>query len=138
MNPVVHFEMPYENRDRMVDFYAKAFGWESKLYGPEMGNYVVAITAEHGEDGMPIKPGMINGGFYQKIDDPISHHPSVVIAVEDIREAMKKVAESGGKVIGGGNKKGEPDDIPDVGLYISILDTEGNRVGMLQPKPMSK
>ncbi len=29
MNPVVHFELPYEDRQRMVDFYAKAFGWQA-------------------------------------------------------------------------------------------------------------
>jgi predicted enzyme related to lactoylglutathione lyase len=33
-------------------------------------------------------------------------------------------------------KPGEPDDIPGVGLYCSILDSEGNRVGMLEPKGM--
>ena len=45
MNPVVHFEMPYENSNRMADFYAKAFGWKPQKLGPEMGNYVVS---EHG------------------------------------------------------------------------------------------
>jgi uncharacterized protein len=60
----------------------------------------------------------------------------VVVAVDDIRDAMKKVEEAGGKVIGG-SKQGEPDDIPGVGLYIAIQDTEGNRVGMLQPETRS-
>nr|HMT12959.1 hypothetical protein [Ignavibacteria bacterium] len=60
---------------------------------------------------------------------------SVVIAVEDIREAMKAVEAAGGKILGGSYKSGEPDDIPGVGLYCAILDTEGNRVGMLQPNP---
>lgn len=26
MNPVVHFEMPYEDRERLVEFYTRAFG----------------------------------------------------------------------------------------------------------------
>jgi predicted enzyme related to lactoylglutathione lyase len=60
----------------------------------------------------------------------------VVIAVDDIRDATKKVAAAGGKVLGG-QKPGEPDDIPGVGLYAAILDTEGNRVGMLQLAPMT-
>lgn len=79
---------------------------------------------------------MINGGFYKKTDDPLSHHPSVVIAVTDINDAMEKVKKAGGTVIGGQNR-GEPDDIPGVGLYASILDTEGNRISILQPKGMS-
>ena len=41
MNPVVHFEMPYEDRNRMADFYSKAFGWKPQMLGPEMGDYVV-------------------------------------------------------------------------------------------------
>jgi hypothetical protein len=51
----------------------------------------------------------------------------VVIAVEDIKEHMTKVQESGGKVLG------EPMNIPGVGLYVSFFDTEGNRVGIIQP-----
>lgn len=132
MNPVVHFEMPYEDHKRMSDFYEKTFGWESQMLGPEMGNYVLVSTSERDEKThFPKKPGMINGGLFQKTKD--NQHPSIVIAVEDIREAMKNLTEAGGKIIGG-MKEGEPDEIPGVGLYISFLDTEGNRVSLLQPK----
>lgn len=135
MNPVVHFEMPYEDRQRMADFYTKTFGWESQMMGPEMGEYVVMATAEKDEaSGMSKQPGMINGGFFKKTKD--AQYPSVVIAVDNIREAMKKVAEAGGKVLGG-QTPGEPDNIPGVGLYVSFIDTESNRVGMLQPIMMS-
>ena len=82
---------------------------------------------------MPRNPGAINGGFFEKSKD--NQNPSVVIAVKDIRKAMKKVADAGGKVLGG-QKPGEPDDISGIGLYISFTDSEGNRVGMLQPKEM--
>jgi hypothetical protein len=30
---------------------------------------------------------------------------------------------------------GEPVDIPEVGRYVSFIDTEGNRVTMLEPVP---
>ncbi len=134
MNPVVHFEMPAVDRKRMSDFYTKVFGWETNQLGPEMGNYVVVMTAESDKKG-PKRRGAINGGFYQKTDDPASQHPSIVIAVDDIREAMKKVEITGGKVLGG-RVPGEPDTIPGVGLFASFIDTEGNRVGMLEPVPM--
>ncbi|MCI0716370.1 MAG: VOC family protein [Chlorobi bacterium] len=133
MNPVVHFEMPAENRDRMVDFYTNVFGWNAQRLGPEMGNYIIVQTTETEESGFPKKPGIINGGFFDKSDD--NQHPSVVIAVDDIREAMKAVEKAGGKIIGGGFKAGEPDDIPGVGLYIAFKDTEGNRLSLLQPNP---
>ena len=135
MNPVVHFEMPAENQKRMAEFYTKTFGWKIQQLGPEMGNYMVVSTSETDETTMrPKEAGMINGGFYQKPNDPVSIYPSVVIAVDDIRESMKKISEAGGKILGGDpNKPGEPGDIPGVGLYCSFIDTEGNRVSMLQP-----
>jgi uncharacterized protein len=132
MFPVVHFELPYEDSKRMADFYAKSFGWESQMLGPEMGNYVVVSTSETDENTqLPKKPGMINGGFFQKTKE--TQVPSVVLGVDDIREVMKQVEEAGGKVLGGRNSDGEPDDIPGVGLYASVIDTEGNRIGLLQP-----
>src|SRR6185295_3621534 len=67
MNPVVHFEMPYDNRERMAKFYGTAFGWQTQLLGQEMGNYVVATTTATDDRG-PKTPGAINGGFFEKKD----------------------------------------------------------------------
>ena len=127
MNPVVHFEMPYDNRERMAAFYQSAFGWQTHPLGEEMGNYVLAHTTET-EDGMVRTPGTINGGFYARKPDWPAQHPSVVIAVDDIRAAMQQVTAAGGTVLG------EPMEIPGVGPYVSFYDTEGNRVSLLQPQ----
>ena len=51
MNSVVHFEIPYEGRERMATFYRTAFGWQTKMLGEEMGNYVLATTTETDETG---------------------------------------------------------------------------------------
>ena len=126
MNPVVHFEMPYDDRARMAAFYEKAFDWQTHVLGEEMGNYVVATTTES-DEGRPTTPGAINGGFYQRNPDWPAQHPSVVIAVDDIRAAMQKVTQAGGEVLG------EPMEIPGIGQYVAFFDTEGNRVSMLQP-----
>lgn len=132
-NPVVHFEMPYEDSDRMIKFYHDVFGWEANQLGPEMGNYVVVMTGDTDETTQrPTEPGVINGGLFEKSD--ANPAPSVTIAVDDIREAMNKAEAAGAKILGGSFKAGEPDDIPGVGLYCGIIDTEGNRVSMLQPK----
>jgi predicted enzyme related to lactoylglutathione lyase len=127
MNPVVHFEMPAENKKRMSEFYSKVFGWQTQQLGPEMGEYMVVTTSESDAKGRPKNPGSINGGFYQKTEDPISHHPSVVIGVDDINKSIQKIKASGGKVLG------ETMDIPGVGSYASFIDTEGNRLSILQP-----
>jgi len=129
MNPVVHFEMPYDNSKRLAKFYADAFGWQMQVLGEEMGDYVLATTTETDEKQMVKTPGTINGGFFPKRPDSPTH-PSVVISVESIQAAMKKVISSGGKVLG------EPIEIPGIGLYVSFTDTEGNRVSLLQPANM--
>jgi predicted enzyme related to lactoylglutathione lyase len=139
MNPVVHFEMGYFDQERMKKFYETAFGWKMKPMGAD-GGYIVAQTAETDEKDMVKTPGTINGGFYKKIEDPLSHPPSVVIAVKDIKSAMDTVVQNGGKILGAMNEKGEvgmePQMIPGVGLWISIQDPESNRVSMLQPIAM--
>ena len=136
-NPVVHFEMGYQDKERMVKFYETVFGWETEAMGPDMGNYVVAHTTATDDKGMVQTPGAINGGFYQKTDDPVSQAPSVVVSVDDIQAAMQALVAAGGKVLGGmdqnGNHSDEPQMIPGVGLWISAMDTEGNRFSILQP-----
>ena len=47
--------------------------------------------------------------------------------MDDISASAKKVVAAGGTVLG------EPMEIPGYGLYVSFLDTEGNRVSMMQP-----
>ncbi len=128
MNPVVHFEMPYDNRVRMAKFYESAFGWETQMLGEEMGNYVLATTTETDQDG-PKRPGAINGGFYPRKPDWPGQYPSIVVAVDNINESIKKIRKAGGEVLG------EPMEIPGVGQYVSFIDTEGSRVSVLQPIP---
>jgi len=127
MNPVVHFELPAEDRKRMADFYTRAFGWKTQLLGEDMGNYVLATTTETDDKGMPKTPGAINGGFYVKDAGMQAEAPSIVIGVDDINAAMKNVTNAGGKIFG------EPAEIPGYGTYVSFFDTEGNRIGIMQP-----
>lgn len=126
MDPVVHFEMPYQSSERLIKFYSRAFGWKMQKFGEEMGNYVTAATTETDENNMIKNPGAINGGFFPKNSDS-AQYPSVVISVDNIREAMKRVTDAGGKVLG------EPVEIPGIGQYVSFNDTEGNRLSLLQP-----
>jgi len=126
MQSVVHFEMPAEDKARVAKFYTEVFGWNMQQLGPEMGNYVLAGTAESDERG-PLKPGAINGGFFEKDASGPDQCPHVVIGVDSVGESMESVKKSGGEITS------EPMDIPGIGLYVSFKDTEGNPVGMLQP-----
>jgi predicted enzyme related to lactoylglutathione lyase len=131
MDPVVHFEFPAKDLERIKKFYEGVFGWETKQLGEDMGSYVLVTTVEKDEKtGFPKEPGRINGGFYKMTDDPISRYPSVVIAVDNIEESMKKVEKAGGKI------SGKIQEIPGTGRILSIIDTEGSRLSLLQPNPM--
>lgn len=130
MNPVVHFEMPYRDRERAARFYNAAFGWQTQMLGEEMGHYVIVTTAV--ADARPGAPaGAINGGLYPCKPEWPAQYPSVVVGVEDLKAAMARVTAAGGEVLG------EPMTIPGVGEYVAFIDTEGNRHSMLQPLPGS-
>lgn len=128
-NSVVHFEMPYENHVRLAKFYTTVFGWQINKLGSDMGDYVLAGTTEMDNTNMIKTPGTINGGFFPRSPE-IPPYPSVVISVDDVREAMKNIIAGGGKV------HGEPQEIPDIGQMVSFTDTEGNRASIIQPVKM--
>ncbi len=128
MDPVVHFEMPAKDKKRVSNFYSKVFGWQMQQMGPEMGNYVLTTTTQvDDKTQMPKNPGALNGEFFDHKDNDLNRAMHVVIAVDDIEESRKAVEEAGGKILS------EKMDIPGVGLYYSIKDSEDNIVGMLQP-----
>ena len=130
MSPVVHFEMPAEDKTRVKRFYENAFGWIMTQLGQDMGSYLLATTSPVDENNMHKEKGAINGGFYQKGE--YGTVPHIVIAVDDLSHSMEKVRQFGGEVIG------EPVAISGIGDFVMIKDTEGNRVGMLQPLPMEE
>lgn len=131
MNPVVHFEMPAEDRQRMMDFYSKTFGWQMAQMGSDMNEYVVVTTTEtDAPGGRPKNPGAINGGFYKKGATPETQAPSLVISVDDVHVHIQKIKDAGGTIIA------EPMEIPGVGLYAGFRDTEGNYLSILQPSGM--
>ena len=57
MNPVVHFEMPYDDSARMAGFHAAAFGRQMPALWAGMGGCVTGATCATGADGRPGLPG---------------------------------------------------------------------------------
>lgn len=129
MNPVVHFELPYTDAQRITNFYQATFGWKITDLGAQSGNYILAQTAT--KDAKPGFPaGTIDGGFFPVKPDWPSQHPSIVIGVQNIEETITAINQNGGTVLG------EPIAIPNFGSYVSFLDTEGNRNSIIQPQGM--
>jgi predicted enzyme related to lactoylglutathione lyase len=71
------------------------------------------------------KKGAINGGFFPTGD--YGNVPHLVISVDDITKHLSIVKKGGGKITG------KVMDIPGIGKFVMIKDSEGNRVGLLQP-----
>ena len=122
MDPVVHFEMPYDDAARMMKFYKAAFGWKMKGMGEKMGNYVLATTSANGPDGRPKEPGAINGGLMRRTKDTPA--PVVTIGVDAIDDSLKKVEAGGGSTIT------PRTEIPNMGAFAYFKDSEGNVVGL--------
>jgi predicted enzyme related to lactoylglutathione lyase len=125
MNRVVHFEIPADDVERAKKFYGGNFGWKLNQLGPEMGNYVLVQTGPTDDKGMPQDKGFVNGGLMPR--DPSARSPVLVIAVDDADATVEKVKKSGGSLVG------EILDIPNVGRYARVQDTEGNVIGIIKP-----
>jgi uncharacterized protein len=123
MNSVVHFEVPFDDEKRATEFYKKVFGWEIQLM-PEM-KYVIARTAPTDENQMLKEPGAINGGMYKR-EKKSAQGPVLVMAVDSVKDHLKKVEKAGGKVFMPEIKVG------DMGMYAQVKDTEGNVIGIWQ------
>jgi hypothetical protein len=124
MARVVHFEIPVEDVERAKKFYSDNFDWKLTGTGPEFGNYVMVQTGPTDEQGMPQDKAFINGGMMKRgtIKSPV-----IVVAVENTDATVEKVRNSGGKLIG------EVIDIPTIGRYAYVEDSEGNVIGVMQP-----
>lgn len=119
MDKVVHFEIPYDNKDRASKFYSEIFGW--KLIDiPEM-EYTIVHAARTDKNNMVSEKGAINGGLFHR--DESAKQPMVVIGVQSIDDTVKKVISAGGRLVTPKQR------IPN-GSYARVADCEGNVIGL--------
>ena len=123
-NRVIHFEVQADDIERAKGFYEKVFDWkiEKIMEADDKGgmDYWGLTT---GLDGTP----GINGGMYQRSKDNVVHTYDCTITVDDIDKAIEMVKENGGEIRSGKN------EIPNVGWFARVTDTEGNCFGIMQP-----
>jgi len=113
---VVHFEIPIDDGDRAVAFYAQSFGWTLDRFGP-----LEYWTTQAGE-------GEGIGGALTK-RDPGAPGLIFYIDVDDIDRALTSIEAAGGR------RLTERMPIPTVGWSAFFEDTEGNKVGLFQSDP---
>jgi predicted enzyme related to lactoylglutathione lyase len=122
VDKVVHFEIPFENKERAMKFYSQCFDW--KLTDMAAMNYVMAQTVATGEDQRPKEPGAINGGLFERPKEAPS--PTIYLGVKSVDAAIQKAQAAGGKVVT------PKTPIPGMGACGRVSDTEGNVIGLFE------
>lgn len=125
MDRVCHFEVPYDEKERMEKFYSGVFGWHFSQAPGEVP-YTFAITSEMDENYQHKKAGGINGGTYPRGDEG-AKSPVIVIEVENCAAKLEMIEQAGGKTLMG------PHQVGDMGIYAQVQDTENNIIGLWQP-----
>ncbi|HKM75370.1 MAG TPA: VOC family protein [Candidatus Bathyarchaeia archaeon] len=113
--PIVHFEIPAGDVERLKKFYADCFGWvftNAQMPGIE---YWLFTTGKNSPAG----------GMYRKQDT--NEHPRNYVHVEEIDAAIQMFQGAGGTI------KVPKQEIPGVGFTAIGLDPEGNAVGLFEP-----
>jgi predicted enzyme related to lactoylglutathione lyase len=122
MDKVVHFEIPFENKQRAMKFYTECFGW--RLTDMPQMSYVLANTVDVDDRQMPKEPGAINGGLFQRPAE--APNPTLYVGVSSVESALTKVKAAGGRVVT------PRTPIPGMGAYARVADTEGNVIGLFE------
>jgi hypothetical protein len=118
MGRVVHFEIAAEDVARARKFY-EIFGWEATDASMPGMEYWLMKTGDDDKG--------IDGAISPRSEgsQPVLN----TIAVDDLDAMISKVKAAGGKI------EGEKMPIPGIGDYVTAVDTEGNKFGMLKPAP---
>lgn len=119
---VVHFEIPYDDRERAERFYADAFGWQI-AYLPSL-HYSIVQTGPIDDDGRPSGVGYVGGGMLKR-ESP-TDRPVITIEVDDIDAALANIESLGGMPVLGRQAVGEQ------GWVAYFKDVEGNLLGLWQ------
>jgi predicted enzyme related to lactoylglutathione lyase len=122
MDKVVHFEIPFDDKQRAMKFYGDAFGW--RLADMPQMSYVMATSVEVDDKYMPTERGAINGGLFQRPKE--APHPTIYVGVQSVDTAIEKVKKAGGTVVT------PRTPIPGMGAFARIADTEGNVIGLFE------
>ena len=117
-HPVIHFEIPAQDLNRLRQFYSDLFGWDMQA-PPGTSDYVMINAPTEG-------PGI--GGMIMKKQAPQQTITNYV-SVESVAEYCEKVAQLGGQVVKGKTA------VPGMGYFAVCLDPEGNPVGLWQDDP---
>jgi len=110
-----HIEIPADDTARARRFYEAAFGWT--FTDTQFGDYAL-YTTPAGEQAV--------GGGLGKRGDSAPDEVRVYLEVDSIDATLARVGELGGATLQG------KDDIPGIGWWAVVTDTEGNKLGLFE------
>lgn len=119
MSRVIHFEMPADNPERVIQFYEKTFGWRFDKWDGPIEYWLISTGSED-------QPG-IDGGLARRTDSVVGIENT--IDVKNLEISLIAVEANGGGII-------RPKmAVPGVGWMAYIKDTEGNIFGLMEEDP---
>ncbi len=127
MDKVQHFEIPADDLDRAKEFYSTSFGWNMKDWPmPDGSTYVGVYTGPVDDKNMWKEPGFINGGMVKKGGSFPITSPTIATIVQDIDVSLEKIEAAGGTIVM------PKTELPGMGFYAYVRDTEDNVIGVFQ------
>jgi predicted enzyme related to lactoylglutathione lyase len=122
MPKVMHFEIGADDPKRAIRFYKKVFDWT--IQDDQSGGMDYWLVS-----GGEKEPG-INGAIMPR---PESGEGTIItVAVKSIDACIKKVLDAGGKQVT------PKTPIPGIGWFCYMMDTEGNKFGLIEPDEKAK
>jgi predicted enzyme related to lactoylglutathione lyase len=115
-NPIVHFEIPANEPQKLIDFYSKVFDWTIQPAGGPMGYWTVQTTGA-GQVG-------INGGLLKKAGP--NQTSLNYVQVDSVDDYTAKIESAGGKVVHARMA------VAGMGWFAIATDPEGNAFGIWQ------
>jgi predicted enzyme related to lactoylglutathione lyase len=123
-NPVVHFEIPATDPESLSTFYSQLFDWKIEKFPMDGQPYYIITTTETDEQGMPTKPGGINGGLMTR--QMQEQQPINYVSVDTVDAYLEKAQRLGATLVVGKT------EVPQMGWFAVIMDPDSNTIGLWQ------
>ena len=115
---IAHIDIPSDDLERAKAFYAGLFGWQ--IAGmPEFPDYEMFQSG----------PGELGGGIGIRGKSAPEKGPRIYVTVDSLEATLAKVAELGGSIVV------EKTQVPGMGWYAAVNDSEGNEIGIWENLP---
>jgi predicted enzyme related to lactoylglutathione lyase len=110
---ITHIEFPADDVERAKRFYGAVAGWELSETDGFPGYFMFRSEEGH-------------GGGLGKRGESVGNVIRVYITVDSLEDGVATAEANGGSVVS------PPQDIPGMGRWATITDSEGNEIGLWQ------